>query len=295
MLRRLAALILTLSVLLGAHGEGRAEPALWVVRDTDSTVYLFGTIHVLPADFAWRDARIDAAMAASDELWLEADIDNILASVFSTLRYAINYGIPLDKRLSKDDAQRLRRAERRLGMPKGGLNQLRPWLVSMMIDMGGVGDDMAPGADDDLLSEAKAASKRVRFLETLNEQFSLLAGLEPEQELDLLRSTLARMDEVATVGLPDLIDIWMAGDVPGIYAFFEIDGQLAPEGPLYDKVMRQRNVNWVAQIGDIMAGAGTSFIAVGAGHLAGPDSVLGMLEAEGYKVERINSDAAETP
>ena len=171
MLRRLAALILTLSVLLGAHGEGRAEPALWVVRDTDSTVYLFGTIHVLPADFAWRDARIDAAMAASDELWLEADIDNILASVFSTLRYAINYGIPLDKRLSKDDAQRLRRAERRLGMPKGGLNQLRPWLVSMMIDMGGVGDDMAPGADDDLLSEAKAASKRVRFLETLNEQF----------------------------------------------------------------------------------------------------------------------------
>ncbi|MCF4167226.1 TraB/GumN family protein [Zavarzinia compransoris] len=290
MLRGAAAFLLSLCLFFAAQGPARAEPALWVVRDADSTVYLFGTIHILPADLDWRDARIDAALAASDELWLEADIDNILGSIFSTLRYAINYGIDLDKRLSKEDAARLHRAERRMGMPKGGLNRLRPWLVSMMIETGGQAGDMAVGADGDLMIIAEAAGKEIRFLETLNEQFSLFAGLEPEQELDLLRATLDRMDDAGKAGIPDLIEAWMSGDTDRIYGLFESDGQLAPGGPLYDRVMRQRNVNWVGQIGDLMAGAGTSFIAVGAGHLAGPDSVLVMLEAEGYRIDRIGGE-----
>jgi uncharacterized protein YbaP (TraB family) len=43
----------------------------------------------------------------------------------------------------------------------------------------------------------------------------------------------------------------------------------------------------VTQIEGILAGKGVSFMAVGAGHLIGPDSVIAMLAARGVKAERV--------
>src|SRR5438270_13647452 len=65
---------------LGSAAEARApqlaRPALWEVSDPDTTIYLFGTIHLLPSDLKWRTAKLDEAMANSQELVVETIIDD---------------------------------------------------------------------------------------------------------------------------------------------------------------------------------------------------------------------------
>ena len=55
---------------------------------------------------------------------------------------------------------------------------------------------------------------------------------------------------------------------------------------LYKALFLNRNIAWTKQIEHLLAGKGTAFIAVGTGHLVGSDSVIAMLERDGYKVTR---------
>ena len=52
-----------------------ARPALWEVSDADTTVYLFGTIHLLPENYQWRSAKFDQAIAGSRQLVVETIVD----------------------------------------------------------------------------------------------------------------------------------------------------------------------------------------------------------------------------
>jgi uncharacterized protein len=52
-----------------------ARPALWAVSDADTTVYLFGTIHLLPSNYKWRTAKFDEVIAGSQQLVLETVVD----------------------------------------------------------------------------------------------------------------------------------------------------------------------------------------------------------------------------
>ena len=48
-----------------------ATPALFVVRDADTTVYIFGTFHALDGQTQWFGNRVRGAFERSDELVLE--------------------------------------------------------------------------------------------------------------------------------------------------------------------------------------------------------------------------------
>ena len=52
-------------------------------------------------------------------------------------------------------------------------------------------------------------------------------------------------------------------------------------------LLTDRNARWAQQIDERMDRPGTTFVAVGAGHLAGAESVQRMLEARGMKVTRL--------
>ena len=283
--------LLVAGVLLCGPAPARAEPALWVLRDDDSTVYLFGTIHILPKDLAWQDERIRAAFEASDELWLETNVSGGFAMILPMLRYATNYGEPLERRLGPEDGARLRETAIRLGLSMPTVNHLRPWLVSIMIEMAGAtgAGEIEAGAGADMVLEraARGAKKDIRFLESLSEQFRMFADMDEESELDLLRAALDNEGPSMTDTLPGMVDAWMAGDPDRLFALFIGDEQMGLDDALYDRMIRQRNAHWVAQIETMMAGAGHQFIAVGAGHLAGPDSVLTLLAARGFHAERI--------
>jgi hypothetical protein len=263
-----------------------ADPALWVVKDADSTIYLFGTIHVMRPETQWRTAAINAAFATSSELWVEATGDDDQQAMGRLVaRYGMDPAHPLFDKLPLASQHKLLLAAQKAHLDPAAVNKLRPWLAALklsLVPLFEAGFDPDKGVDHALEAAAKAAGKPIRALETPEQQIRLFAGLPPADELDLLKQTLQEIDQ-GPQSIGKMIDVWMAGDVDGIDA--EITRDLRQQAPsLYQSVIVSRNAAWTKKIEALLAGQGTIFMAVGAGHLAGADSVITMLLRDGYQV-----------
>src|SRR5690606_35422952 len=122
-------------------------------------------------------------------------------------------------------------------------------------------------------------------LETAEQQIRIFAGMPREEELDYLRQTIEDYREAPTQ-LDEMVANWAKGDVVAMEEMF-VTEMKEEDAALYDAILTKRNANWVVQIEEMLKGSGTIFIAVGAGHLVGPDSVIAMLDAKGIKAERV--------
>lgn len=275
-------------LLLAAPLAARAEPALWRLGDADSTIYLFGTIHLLHPDMTWQGPKIAAAFAEAEELWLEADV-SALATFGPVMRYGVSYGLPLSKALTPGDLTRVLRILEPQGVPLGTINHLRPWLVAIMIatiPSQKAGFVMEEGADMVLQREATGRQLPIRRLESVSDQLKPFASLTPDQEIAVLLDALDAYEHPEGDNTAELANAWLKGDEATLGTLLAADSQIGEQGPLYDGLIVQRNAAWVKKIEERLAGSGISFIAVGAGHLVGPDSVIAMLAARGLKAER---------
>ncbi|TDP40448.1 TraB/GumN family protein [Zavarzinia compransoris] len=285
--RLLPALALLLLAAAGA-GAARAEPALWRLRDADSTIYLFGTIHLLQPGTPWQTPKIRDAFAGADELWLEADV-GLLSTLGPTLRYGLSFGEPLDRLLTPADLARVHDLLVPAGLSPGAINRLRPWLIAIMISTlpsVAAGFDMAAGADMVLEGEARARKIPIHRLESVSDQLRPFAELAPADEIAVLRDALDALDHPEQDDTAALAGYWLAGDEAALAGLLVADPQMGEQGPLYQGLIVDRNAAWTRRIEERLAGSGISFIAVGAGHLVGPDSVIEMLAARGLNAER---------
>ena len=82
-----------------------------------------------------------------------------------------------------------------------------------------------------------------------------------------------------------MLKAWSSGDVNGIAKTFDRDLSTSPA--LQQALIHQRNANWSKWIEQRLGQPGAVLVAVGAGHLAGKDSVVEMLKKSGYKVRRL--------
>ena len=266
-----------------------AAPALWMIRSAHTTIYLFGTVHLLPHDTAWRTPALDKALAASDSLTIELTDDNSAHMQALVLQYGLDPGHPLADKLTAAENATLAETAQTAGVPGGAatLQVMRPWLAALTLAVTPLlkaGLDPAHGVDKLLQAQMLQAGKPVHGLETAAQQIHLLAELPPAVELAFLRSTLRDTDRAGTE-LTTLIDAWKAGDTATI-ARLE-DEQLRQREPqLYQRLLVQRNDAWTKQIAAMLQQPGTVFIAVGAAHLAGPDSVQAQLRKRGIEAIR---------
>ncbi len=269
-----------------------AQPALWTVRDADSTLYILGTIHLLRPETAWRTDKLDAAIAASSELWLELPTTNTEAMTADMIPLVARYGLapdnPLSKQLTPEEMKTLDEAARLAGASGAQLNAFRPWFAALTISNAAVaraGYDPSSGVDSKIEAAFRARGIRPKGLETAEAQIQVFAGMTPAQELRYLRETLKDYQNAATE-LDRMVSQWASADLAGLEQMFVTE--LKSEDPdLYAALLTSRNANWVTRIEQILAGKGVSFMAVGAGHLIGPDSVIAMLAAKGLKAERV--------
>ncbi|WP_420479862.1 TraB/GumN family protein [Brevundimonas sp. FT23028] len=269
------------------RAEG-AGPALWVVRDADSTIYLFGTIHVLRPTTAWATDRVDAAFDSADQIWFEiTNADDQAAALPIIQRLGLSPQTPLSSLLTPEEKAELDAAAASVGLPAAQMDIFRPWFAGLTLSVAPLikaGYDPQSGVELVLKARAQAAGKPLHGLETLEEQVGMLAGMPEEAQLDFLRSTLKTFDN-ATTELDRLVDAWAAGDVAAIERYGVDD--MKDDRELYEALLVRRNTNWAGQIQTLLDGSGTAFIAVGAAHLAGDDSVQAILEGRGVHVERV--------
>jgi uncharacterized protein YbaP (TraB family) len=164
---------------------------------------------------------------------------------------------------------------------------MRPWLATLALSraqVASVGYDPALGVDRTLEKDAVAAGKPIKAFETASQQLGFLSGMPDKVAAEMLVQTLDELDEGAKA-VDALEAAWRKGDVRQLQKIGP--DRMRQEAPdLFDVMILQRNTNWVKQIDVLLKGSGTQFIAVGAAHLIGRDSVPEQLGKLGYKVER---------
>jgi hypothetical protein len=299
--RQAAALFAALLGLVPfAASPSRADPAMWVVKNADATVYMLGTIHALRSDVKWRSEKLEAAFKASDQYWMEADIEEDPA-VAQT--YALNFGTdsqhPLSEKLSAADYAIFLKCATALKLPEAQVKFMRPWLAGIMVEGGGIqssGFDPQYGVDRSLETDAKAAGKPVKTFETVSQQLGFIADLPEPVEVEMLVQQLHNLhwkhpgdknpDDASDHGskIDALEAAWLAGDTERLASDIFRDSSESKE--FYDVLITKRNANWIPQIEALLQTPGTYFIAVGAGHLVGGAGLPVLLAKRGYKVAR---------
>ena len=267
-----------------------ASPALWQVADEDTTIYLFGTIHLLPKETKWRSPAFDKAAAGSDTLVVETVIDeaNPAATIGELMKLAISPGLPpLADRVPADKRDALVTAVAKSGVPAQMYDKLETWAAAFMllgVQFQGLGLDSASGVENVLKKQFKAGGKSIDQLETNAEQLGFFDRLSEESQRNFLVSVLddpsAMKDQFG-----GMLEAWTRGDVKAIGDSFNRDLAKAPE--LKDALLVKRNANWAKWVKGRLDQPGTVMVAVGAGHLAGEQSVQAMLEQQGVKVTRV--------
>lgn len=269
--------------VLPAEGQG---PALWVVSDADSTLYLFGTVHVLRPTTAWGSARVDAAFDSASEIWLEISNPDDVAAILPLIQqHGLSPERPLSSLLSAEQLTDLDAAARTIGLSAAQMEPMRPWLAALQLAMAPLakaGYDPQSGVELILKSRAEAAGKPVHGFESIDKQVRILAGLDEAGQLAFLTSTLEMFDNAA-VELDQLVDGWATGDVDAVTRL-GVDEMKSTSPALYEALLVRRNTDWADQIQTLLEGSGTTFIAVGAAHLAGDDSVQQILTRRGVAV-----------
>ncbi|MCA0367097.1 MAG: TraB/GumN family protein [Proteobacteria bacterium] len=268
------------------QGQG---PALWVVKDADSTLYLFGSVHVLRPTTGWASPRVQAAFDSASDIWFEISNPDDQAAIVPLIQQrGLSLDTPLSSRLTPEENTQLDEAAKAMGASAAQLQPMRPWLAALSLSVAPLvkaGYDPKSGVELVLKARAEAAGKPIHGFETIDKQIGILADLPDDVQLAFLRETLKDYDE-ATVKLDEMVADWARGDVPAIERLM-VQEMKTDSPALYKALLVDRNTDWANQIQTLLQGSGTAFIAVGAAHLAGPDSVQAQLKARGVDVEAV--------
>lgn len=295
-------------------------PALWKVADKDTTIYLFGTVHVLPQGLEWYDATIAKALDGSDTLVTEIPMDPASEGAMqqlalqkgalpagTTLRSLLNedqktvYTAALAQLGSKMEAAQLAAAPpearaqyedakaKGLVPPVGDVlagqfDAMKPWMVGLtmsILPLTFEGYDPNSGVEKVLLS--KFPDKEKGALETAEFQLGIFDGMPQDAQISFMIEAAGSIDETKPM-LDRMVAEWVEGDADQLAAVMNegMDDPKVAEALLYS-----RNRNWAEWIDTRLDQPGTVFIAVGAGHLAGAKSVQDYLAQKGIKVTRV--------
>lgn len=265
-----------------------AKPALWVIKDADTTIYLFGTVHILPKDVQWFDGTVKQAFDSSDALVLEMTEPNMGEMMQLMNKYGnATDGVKLSDRMDEATRTNYQNTMTSMGLPVMAFEGKKPWLAYITIyalQLMQSGWDENSGAENILTAAAKEQGKPILALESAEEQFAIISGISIEDQLAMLGQVVNDPDGSARE-LGVLLDHWMAGDDTAIGLVMA--ESLSQSKAVEHDLLTKRNANWTVWLDKKMDEPGTYFVAVGAAHLAGDNSVQLMLAEQGLIAERV--------
>ncbi|MAW98848.1 MAG: polysaccharide biosynthesis protein GumN [Sphingomonas sp.] len=292
MRRLIAALLLFCCAMLlascGRDAPVEAKPPLWRVSDGDTTVWLLASIHMLPPGTRWRDDAIAKAIGESQTLMLEIPPGNPSQASAVFLKVARASGLPpVAERLRPEMRALLPEAAANAGAEMRTLNGLKDWGAALVLAAGDArqsGARAEEGVEAALTQSFRQLHKPIGAFETLGGQFAIFDSLSPADQAHLLANA------VADAAAPDngyraAFSAWAAGDTAALER--AADSLFTGAPGLKSALLTKRNARWSRWIEQRMQRPGTALVAVGAGHLAGPDGLPALLAAQGYSVTRV--------
>jgi len=283
---RLAACV---ALVAGQANAAAARDFLWKVSGTTGSVYLVGSVHLLTKDFYPLSPALESAFKESDLLVEEADLAEMLSPAAQMLmlsRGMLPANTALDAVVSPATFELVMTRAKELGLPVEPLKRFKPWSLALMLSSlqwQKAGFDGELGLDRHFYDQAKAEGKPVRGFETVEFQISRLDGIAVDQQERILAETLKNLDgELAN--LTTLVQAWKAGDAATVERIVLADVKQEPV--LYQRLLVERNQTWMPEIEKFFARPRPAFVVVGAAHLVGPDGLIALLSAKGYRVEQ---------
>ena len=264
------------------------DPALWVVKDEDTTIYLFGTVHFLRPGLGWFDEAVKTAFDSSDELVVELIAPDGPEAQQMVMKLATDAsGKTLRDKLETEDRTKYEAAMKKLGLPEAAFDQFKPWFASLNLGLLPAlkeGYDPNSGADKVLIGAAKKSNMKISELETMEFQMNMLAGGDEATQITALNYIVENTDSSADT-IDKMVDAWSQGNPD---ALAEVMNEGIINGRMYDAFLTRRNAAWSRWIDERLDQPGTVFIAVGAGHLAGKGDVQSQLKLRNIDTTRID-------
>ena len=282
-------LIFALSGLLSMATATSAAPAIWQVSDADSSIWLFGSVHMLPADIDWRTGTLDKVISKADRVYFEADISAAAQAEMMPLSIELGFnrdGVLLSDQIGEALTDRVREAAQDYGIPMPALLTMKPWMAATTLASGPMmqsGYEARLGVEMVLAAELPDEFKG--FLETGAEQLGFLAGGTLEEQITMLEATLDTL-HLAQSDIEAMIAAWMDGNPEALGQAF--DSQMEGfDNAMVERIIDLRNRNWTGKIEAMLNSNEAALLVVGAAHLAGESSVEKLLEERGYSSKRI--------
>lgn len=264
-----------------------AGPALWKVADEDTTIYLFGTVHVLPQGIEWYDTTIASALEGSDMLVTEIPMDKASEAEMQQLSMKLGLlppGTTLRSLLTPEQTAAYEAGLAKLGAPPAAFDPLKPWLAGLTLSLLPLMQQgYTPDSGVEKVLLGKVGTKGQGALETAEFQLGIFNGMSTEAQVTFMMEAVEGMDEVKPT-LDRMVAEWAEGDAEGLAAVMN-EGMSDPA--VAEALLYSRNANWAEWIDTRLDKPGSAFIAVGAGHLAGAKSVQDYLAQKGITVTRV--------
>jgi uncharacterized protein YbaP (TraB family) len=286
-------LALLLAALPAAAQQGRPAaaqeplaPLMWEIRKGDARVTLFGTIHALPRGVSWFRPHVVEALDAADVLVLETRVPDSMGATPAMLRMSrLPAPRPVLDRVPTQWQARLNAELLRL--KPAPLEWSKTWFIALtLVNLEAERNGLSPaiGAEAVLTERARLRGKRIEALETLEEQLTFFDSLSEADQQQLLIGVLEGMGD-ARARAEGLVADWLAGRSDSLAATMAADFRRSPM--LEQLLLRDRNARWARWIAHQMKTPGHRFVAVGAGHMAGRNSLIEALRAEGLVAEPV--------
>ena len=286
--RVLTALLLSVLVSTPAVGQTTGSQFMWKVEGPNgSSAYLLGSLHILTAEYYPLSATINKAFAESKTLVEEVDIDEMndpMIMMAALSKAMLADGRTLDQLIAPELYAEVKRSADKAGLPMMAIQRMKPWLVSIALmapTLQAAGFKPEHGVDKHFFDRAKDSGMKRQGLETMAFQIDQLDSMPPKLQEEMLRATIEDLDK-SVAGVKEMAQAWSFGNVAAMEKMTLEEMKEEPE--LYQRMLVQRNLNWVPHVEACIKQNAACFIVVGAAHLVGPDGLPVLLAKKGYKV-----------
>jgi uncharacterized protein YbaP (TraB family) len=279
--------LLIAAVLLSVVSRGRAASVWKVTSESGNVLYLAGSIHALKSTDYPLPSAYNRAFDASDRLVCEVDPKALNESSKGLLK-AGEYpkSDSLKNHVDPRTYDYLRRLFKLMDVPENKFARYRPWFLSLMLqEPSSRGMSETLGVEEFLMRRAQANAKPVFGLESAREHADIFLGLTDRQSEAMLLIMFVPAERGSGSAGNALAEAWRRGDADADTRVF-MDG-FRDFPSLADRLLTNRNRRWIPKIEGYLHSGKTYFVVAGAAHMGGPNGVLALLRARGYRIEQL--------
>jgi hypothetical protein len=284
-------------ILLLCSALAQADSAVWRVSKGADQLFIGGTVHMLPPAQYPLPAEFDAAFQHSDVVVLETDLapmqdQSSAASLQQQLMYPA--GTTLSSKLAAKTRQQLLEILQRHKLSLPQVEQFKPGMLVTQLTLLELQQHQftSPGVDQHYLTLAQQQKKTLKYLEPIEFQLKLLAGLGEGREDLFLQHALNDVGDTAEM-MTKTLGAWRSGDLAAVEQLVLTPVKSA-DAQTYQQMFVARNQAWLPQIQALFGNNEQELVLVGLGHLAGTEGVLALLQQAGYQVESFKSGSDKT-